>query len=94
MILLSLSFLLRNQAMDNLLNEGLELAMFGMGTVFVFLALLIAATKTMSTLVLKFQPALADTIAPAVTQSNPMPEDGQLVAVISAAIMQHRNKNQ
>jgi Na+-transporting methylmalonyl-CoA/oxaloacetate decarboxylase gamma subunit len=48
----------------------------------------------MSTLVLKFQPALADTVAPAVTQSNPMPEDGQLVAVISAAIMQHRNKNQ
>jgi len=46
--------------MDNLLNQGLELAMYGMGTVFVFLALLIAATRTMSALVLKFQPALAE----------------------------------
>ena len=80
--------------MDNLLNQGLELAMFGMGTVFVFLALLIAATKTMSALVLKFQPALADSDAPAATQSNLIPEDGQLIAVISAAIMRHRNKNQ
>ena len=80
--------------MDNLLNQGLELAMFVMGTVFVFLALLIAATKTMSALVLKFQPALADTVAAAATQSNLIPEDGQLVAVISAAIMRHRNKNQ
>ena len=80
--------------MDNLLNQGLELAMFGMGTVFVFLALLIAATKTMSALVLKFQPALADTVAAAATQSNLIPEDGQLVAVISAAIMRHRHKNQ
>jgi len=80
--------------MDSLLNQGLELAMFGMGTVFVFLALLIAATRTMSALVLKFQPALADTVAPAATQSNLIPEDGQLVAVISAAIMRHRNKNQ
>ncbi len=80
--------------MDNLLNQGLELAMFGMGTVFVFLALLIAATKTMSALVLKFQPALADGVAAAATQSNLIPEDGQLVAVISAAIMRHRNKNQ
>jgi len=80
--------------MDNLLNQGLELAMFGMGTVFVFLALLIAATKTMSALVLKFQPALADTVAAAAIQSNLIPEDGQLVAVISAAIMRHRNKNQ
>jgi len=80
--------------MDNLLNQGLELAMFGMGTVFVFLALLIAATKTMSALVLKFQPALADTVAAAATQSNLIPEDGQSVAVISAAIMRHRNKNQ
>ncbi|MCH8175418.1 MAG: OadG family protein [Proteobacteria bacterium] len=80
--------------MDNLLNQGLELAMFGMGTVFVFLALLIAATKTMSALVLKFQPALADTVAPVATRSSLTPEDGQLVAVISAAIMRHRNKNQ
>ena len=80
--------------MDSLLNQGLELAMFGMGTVFVFLALLIAATKTMSALVLKFQPALADGVAAAATQSNLIPEDGQLVAVISAAIMRHRNKNQ
>lgn len=80
--------------MDNLINQGLELAIFGMGTVFVFLALLIAATKTMSALVLKFQPTLADRVAPAATESNLIPEDGQLLAVISAAIMQHRNKNQ
>lgn len=78
--------------MDSLLNQGLELAVFGMGTVFVFLALLIAATRTMSILVLKFQPAMTDKTAVAATQSSVLPEDGQLIAVISAAITQHRKK--
>lgn len=79
--------------MDNLLNQGLELAMFGMGTVFVFLALLIVATRTMSMLVLKFQAETEATAASTATQALLAPADGQLVAIISAAIAQHRNKN-
>jgi oxaloacetate decarboxylase gamma subunit len=79
--------------MDNLLNQGLELAMFGMGTVFVFLALLIVATRTMSLLVLKFQVETGAQTASTVTQALVTPADGQLVAIVSAAITQHRNKN-
>lgn len=80
--------------MDNLVSQGFELALFGMGTVFVFLALLILATKTMSTLVLRYEPAVSASPANTVTQAASSPDRSHLVAVISAAIAQHRsNKN-
>ena len=41
--------------MENLVSQGFELAIFGMGTVFVFLTLLILATHFMSLLVQKFE---------------------------------------
>ena len=39
------------QSLPDLLVVGLELMLLGMGTVFVFLTLLVAATRTMSRLV-------------------------------------------
>ena len=77
--------------MDNLVNQGFELALFGMGTVFVFLAVLIAATKAMSFLVLRFEPVASDPAADAATQGGAAPDATRLVAIISAAIAQHRN---
>ncbi|PCJ26614.1 MAG: oxaloacetate decarboxylase [SAR86 cluster bacterium] len=79
--------------MDNLLAQGVELAIFGMGTVFVFLALLIAATKTMSAIVLRFEPEVVSPTPDAGAHNGSALDQGRIVAIISAAITQHRNKN-
>ena len=79
-----------------LMQQGGELMLFGMGTVFVFLSLLVVLTTIMSRLLQRYvKPELA-----AVAQSRMPAQDGgegsqqgtQLVAVISAAIHQHRSK--
>jgi oxaloacetate decarboxylase (Na+ extruding) subunit gamma len=77
-----------NQTVENIVSQGFELAVFGMGTVFVFLTLLILATHGMSLLVRKLEPESSKSTVKAVAQTD----DRQLLAVISAAIAQHRNK--
>lgn len=77
--------------MDNLVSQGFELALFGMGTVFIFLALLIFATKTMSALVLRYEPVVSASPADTVAQVASSPDRSHVVAVISAAIAQHRS---
>jgi oxaloacetate decarboxylase gamma subunit len=71
--------------MPSLVSEGLNLALYGMGTVFVFLTLLVLATMLMSWLA-----------APKETVSViAMPVDlagASKMAVITAAIHQHRNR--
>jgi oxaloacetate decarboxylase gamma subunit len=79
----------------NLINEGLTLMTYGMGFVFVFLTLLVFATSFMSKMVVKYlpepQPAAAKPVA---ASAVPAPAgDAQLIAVISAAIKQHRAKH-
>lgn len=64
---------------SGLINEGLILMLVGMGTVFVFLTILVVAMTLMSKLVLQYQPAPA---AAGVTDEE--------IAAISAAISQHR----
>ncbi len=78
--------------MENLVGQGFELAVFGMGTVFVFLALLIFATQAMSALVLRFQPEVTESSVAAVTQGKSV-ASGHMLAVISAAIAQHRKRS-
>ena len=67
---------------SDLLVEGVQLMVVGMGTVFVFLTLLVLATGFMSRLVLRFQPVAAEE------------EHGEVrdeeVAAITAAIAEHR----
>ena len=79
--------------MDNLLSQGFELALFGMGTVFVFLTLLVVATKVMSALVLRYEPVASISSAEAVAQDSSVADPGRLIAIISAAIAQHRASN-
>ena len=43
---------------SNLINEATNLTLFGMGFVFVFLALMVVVTTMMSLLVKRFQPNL------------------------------------
>jgi oxaloacetate decarboxylase gamma subunit len=76
----------------NLFQQGVNLMLYGMGTVFVFLALLISATALMSFLVQRFhkeEPPVAagGRAAPAVHQNE------QLVAVITAAIHKYRSRH-
>ena len=78
--------------MENLVSQGFELALFGMGTVFVFLTVLIFATQFMSALILRIQPEGGVSSASAVTQADSV-TSGRKIAVISAAIAQHRKQS-
>ena len=66
---------------NSLINEGLTLMLVGMGTVFVFLTILVAATTLMSRLVARFQPGSAGG-----------GDSDEEIAAIAAAIAAHRRK--
>ena len=69
--------------MPPLVSEGLNLAMFGMGTVFFFLTMLVLATMLMSRL------AAPDSVGP--HEDSPATGlDKKKLAAITAAIHQHR----
>ncbi|MCP3909226.1 MAG: OadG family protein [Oceanicoccus sp.] len=75
---------------DNLMQQGIELMLYGMGTVFTFLVLLIATTTLMSALLQRF--AKPEPTAPA-GKPAAVANDDQLVAIISAAIHKYRSRN-
>ncbi|MEZ5491566.1 MAG: OadG family protein [Gammaproteobacteria bacterium] len=77
---------------ENLTETGLMLTLYGMGTVFTFLVLLIFATRAMSWLALRL--ATSEQASPSVSTSS-APERtsgarGEILAVITAAVHQHR----
>ncbi|WP_296058948.1 OadG family protein [uncultured Amphritea sp.] len=79
--------------MDNLMSEGLNLMVFGMGFVFVFLTLLVFATGIMSKLIAKVAPEAAPKPAkstPAAAVAAPASGGDELVAVMTAAVHQFR----
>lgn len=76
-----------------IIYQGLELLVYGMGTVVLFLALLILTTMLMSRVIQRYFPEPQVEIAapaPAQAPSAAVIDDEQLVAVITAAIHQHR----
>ena len=74
---------------ENLINSGLSLTLYGMGTVFVFLVLLIYATRLMSWFALKIAVPQQQTENTTVDRADSA-NDTELVAVISAAVRQYR----
>ena len=66
---------------NELIQQGLTLMLAGMGTVFVFLTVLVIAMSLMSRILLRMQPATA-----------PADVTDDEVAAISAAIAAHRRK--
>ena len=73
---------------DPMVMEGVQLMLVGMGTVFVFLTLLVFAVRAMSALILKY-------FAPAPIQTNigaasPGGVPKAHVAAVAAAIEKHR----
>lgn len=84
-----------------MIAEGLSLAMFGMGTVFVFLVLLIYVTKLMSMLVQMLDARSARAMAPIPVRvradrrsaNTNAGDDARLKAILAAAVQQYKSKN-
>jgi oxaloacetate decarboxylase gamma subunit len=79
---------------DSLMSQGVDLMLYGMGMVVIFLALLVVATMAMSRFIQRFLPE-----APAPKNSPVSPEpasvypDAKVLAIIKAAIDQHRRQH-
>lgn len=80
--------------MDNLVSEGINLMIFGMGFVFVFLTLLVFSTSVMSKLLSKFAPEAPPQAKKAKAKTAPVAagNNDQLVAVMTAAVHKYRSK--
>ncbi len=65
----------------SLLNQGVELMLVGMGTVFVFLTLLVMSMSLMAGIVKRLAPVVPEGVS------------DEEVAAITVAIAQHRRKN-
>ena len=76
---------IRERQMPPLVSEGLNLALYGMGSVFVFLTLLVLMTMLMSWLV-----APKKTVAVVARPTDPA--GARKMAAITAAIHLHRNR--
>jgi len=71
----------------NLVIEGIKFMFLGMGTVFVFLSIMIAAMNAMSTIIHKFFPEPQSNVE---TEPTIQPDKKKIVAAITAAIIHHR----
>ncbi len=79
---------------DSLIDQGLNLMLFGMGTVFVFLTLLVFATTLMSRLVTRFAPEAAPLASsPQVSTATSPNVDSKTVRIIEKAIAAHRQSH-
>ena len=78
---------------STLIDQALELLVFGMGTVYVFLILLVIAINLMSRLIATLfpEPAIPEEHPPFAEHNNNLPNQ-QTLAAIQAAIHQHRTK--
>jgi len=80
-----------NDAMNisNLIDQGLNLMMLGMGMVFFILGLLVVLIKVVSSFILRYEPAVTDHHAKV---QAPAKIDEDVVAAISIAIQRFRSK--
>ena len=76
--------------MENLLNQGVGLALFGMVTVFSFLTLLILATRLMSFLVSQIDSEEESVLV----DEDSLPGSSPSIAVIAAAVTYYLSKKQ
>jgi oxaloacetate decarboxylase (Na+ extruding) subunit gamma len=79
---------------QSLFMEGVDLLVLGMGFVFIFLIFLVYATNVMSALACRFAPPppeLKNKVRKLSPKTISEPQD--LIAVLTAAVHHHRNKN-
>ena len=72
---------------SQLISQGLDLMLYGMGTVFIFLTVLVAITTIMSTAVNKIAPEQVEDSKIKAPQAQ---VETRIVKAIQAAINQHR----
>ena len=68
-------------------EQGLDLMLYGMGTVFLFLTLLVIVTALMSIAVTRWLP---DDDHPLPSAESSIGVDGRVLAIIEAALAKHR----
>ena len=79
---------------ENIISEGFRLMLMGIGTVIVFLTILVFVTFFMSLLIQKYFPETSAEVLPTATTSlSNGKKNPALLAVISAAIHAHRSNN-
>lgn len=82
---------------ESLLSQGLDLMVFGMGAVVVFLAILVVVTTVMSKIVVNYFPEPIEDASfkqsSRSTKSQGSSVDKNTLAAIKAAIEQHRNRH-
>jgi oxaloacetate decarboxylase gamma subunit len=76
---------------SSLVQQGVELMLFGMGTVFGFLACLVLVTALMSALLQRLIPIKEEHRV--LSSATPAQQDEQLIAVISAAVHKYRSRH-
>jgi oxaloacetate decarboxylase gamma subunit len=74
---------------QTLVSQGMDLLVFGLGGVFVFLAVLVISTLIMSWAVMRFFPE-APVLAEVPVVPSTQPVSASTLAVIQAAIREHR----
>lgn len=77
--------------MSDLLLQGTELMLFGMGSVFIFLTLLVFSTVLMSRLVIRFVPEPEPEPTPSTIGTAPT-ADSRLLAVLSQAVKEYKER--
>ncbi|MFU8765274.1 MAG: OadG family transporter subunit [Haliea sp.] len=80
---------------DDIFMQGVELMIFGVGAVAIFLSLLVLVTSLTSSFMSRYFPEQPELPAPLAAASSAVlpaacPGQPELVAVIAAAIRQHR----
>ena len=80
-------------ASPNLLNEGLTLMVFGMGSVFVFLTLLVIFTTLMSNLLEKYDAKFDPPKTDQSSKSTDSIDQDSLLAVLTSAVHQYRSRH-
>ena len=80
---------------SSLIQQGFNLMLFGMGTVFVFLTILIFATGAMSKIITRYFPEKVVVAAPRKKKSAALGASSvapTTLKIIQAAIEKHRNR--
>lgn len=75
---------------ESIISQGFSLLIYGMGSVMLFLALLVVVTDTLSKLLARYFPEPLPAPAPAKPAAAAPPVDARTRVIIAAAIAKHR----